>query len=110
MQRANLISPGIRFEVAPDPDWDAFIDYRSLWLENPTDSFAATSVRDRTGRSGSFAGHQIEGRVRYWLVPRSIVLDSGVAYLLKGDVLRNAPNAPNTGDTIYGYMTTTFFF
>lgn len=110
VQRANLISPGIRFEIAPDPDWDAFVDYRTLWLENPTDSFAATGVRDRTGRSGTFAGHQIEGRLRYWLVPRSVVLDSGVAYLLKGDVLRNAPNAPNTGDTIYGYMTTTFFF
>ncbi|PXW65913.1 alginate export family protein [Methylobacterium sp. B4] len=72
VQRANPISPGVRFEVASDPDWDAFIDYRSLWLENPRDSFAATGVRDRAGLSGTFAGRQIEGRVRTWLVPRSI--------------------------------------
>lgn len=110
VQRANLISPGVRFEFVPTADLDFFVDYRGLWLENPTDSFAATGVRDRTGRSGTYAGQQIEGRVRYWPVPRSMLVDVGVAYLVKGDVLRNAPNAPRTGDTIYGSVTTTFFF
>lgn len=110
VQRANLISPGVRFEIAPNKDWDFFVDYRGLWLENPTDSFASTNVRDRTGRSGSFAGQQIEGRVRHWLVPGSVLVDAGAAYLIKGTFLRNAPNAPDTGDTIYGYVNTTFFF
>jgi len=110
VQRANLNSPGVRLEVAPGVDWDAFVDYRALFLQNPTDSFAATGVRDRTGRSGTFAGHQFEGRLRYWLVPRSVVVDLGAAYLLKGDVLEAAPNAPRTGDTIYGYLTTSIFF
>lgn len=110
VQRANLISPGIRFEFAPSVDLDVFVDYRGLWLESPTDSFAATGVRDRTGRSGSYAGQQIEGRVRHWVVPRSMLVDVGLAYLVKGDVLRDAPNAPDTGDTVYGSVTTTFFF
>ncbi|MEH3116430.1 MAG: alginate export family protein [Methylorubrum populi] len=110
VQRANLISPGLRFDIAPDPYWDASIEYRGLWLEDPTDSFAATGVRDRTGRSGRFAGQQLEGRFRYWLVPRAVQLDAGAAYLIKGDFLRNAPNAPDTGDTIYGYLSTTIFF
>lgn len=110
VQRANLISPGLRVEIAPDPRWDAFLDYRALWLEDPTDSFAATGVRDRTGQSGRFAGQQIEGRIRYWLVPKAVQLDTGVAYLIKGDFLRNAPNAPDTGDTIYGYLSTTLLF
>jgi len=110
VQRANLISPGIRLEFAPTADVDVFVEYRGLWLENPADSFAATGVRDRTGRSGTYAGQQIEGRVRYWPVPRSMLVDVGVAYLAKGDVLRDAPNAPRTGDTIYGSVTTTFFF
>jgi len=87
-----------------------FVSYRGLWLESATDSFAATGIRDRTGQSGTYAGQQIEGRVRHWLVPGSILVDVGVAYLLKGDVLRNAPNAPRTGDTVYGSLTTTFFF
>ncbi len=111
VQRANLISPGVRFEISPSVDWDAFIDYRALFLQNPTDSFAATNVRDRTGNTGRFAGHQVEGRFRYWLVPRSVLLDTGAAYLFKGDVLFDAPNArPNTGDTIYGYLSTIFYF
>jgi hypothetical protein len=111
VQRANLISPGVRFEIAPSADWDFFVDYRGLWLEDRTDSFAATGVRDRTGQSGNFAGQQIEGRARHWLVPGSVLVDTGVAYLIKGRFLETAPNAPrNTGDTIYGYLTTTFFF
>jgi len=110
VQRANLISPGIRLEFVPSADLDVFVSYRGLWLESATDSFAATGIRDRTGQSGTYAGQQIEGRVRHWLVPGSILVDVGVAYLLKGDVLRNAPNAPRTGDTVYGSLTTTFFF
>lgn len=110
VQRANLMSPGVKLEIAPDPIWDAFVSYRGLWLEERTDSFATTNVRDATGRSGTFAGQQIEGRVRYWAVPRSILIDAGAAYIIKGEFLRNAPNAPDTGDTVYGYLSTTFFF
>lgn len=110
VQRANLISPSIRAEIAPSKVWDAFIAYRPLWLASATDTFAATLVRDRTGRSGTFAGHQIEGRLRTWIVPDAMILETGLAYLAKGDFLRNAPNAPDTGDTFYGYLNTTVFF
>ncbi|KQT50617.1 hypothetical protein ASG52_06185 [Methylobacterium sp. Leaf456] len=110
VQRANLISPALRLEVTPSPIWDAFVAYRPLFLETPTDSFGATLVRDRTGRSGRYAGQQIEGRIRYWIVPDAMILDTGVAYLIKGDFLRNAPNAPDTGNTFYGYLNTTLFF
>ncbi|WP_455973411.1 alginate export family protein [Methylorubrum populi] len=110
IQRANLISPAVRFEVTPSRTWDMFIAYRPFWLDSPTDSAAFTGVRDRTGRSGTFAGQQIEARLRYWLVPDTMLLDTGAAYLIKGDFLRNAPNAPDTGNTFYGYLNTTIFF
>lgn len=110
VQRANMISPALRFEVTPSVVWDAFVAYRPLWLESPTDAFAATLIRDRSGRSGTFAGQQIEGRIRYWIVPDAMLLDTGLAYLIKGDFLRNAPNAPDTGNTFYGYLNTTLFF
>jgi len=48
--------------------------------------------------------------VRYWIIPDTMLLDTGLAYLAKDDFLRNAPNAPDTGDTFYGYLNTTFFF
>jgi hypothetical protein len=66
---------GVRAEITPSPVWDAFIAYRPLWLESATDTFAATLIRDRTGRSGTFAGHQIEGRLRYWIIPNEMILD-----------------------------------
>jgi len=110
VQRANLISPALRLEVTPSRTWDAFVAYRPLWLESATDAFGATLIRDRTGRSGRFAGQQIEARLRTWIVPDAMLLDMGAAYLIKGRFLRDAPNAPGTGNTFYGYLNTTFFF
>ena len=103
VQRANLNAPAVQLDVQPDKRLDAFVAWRPLWLQNRQDSFAATSVRDARGLSGRFAGNQIEGRVRYWLVPKLLRLDTGAAFLLKGRFLRDAPNAPDTGDTRYGY-------
>jgi hypothetical protein len=91
-------------EVAPGTRFDAMLAWRPLWLASATDAFATTLVRDRAGKSGRFAGNQVEMRVRYWLVPGVIRLDSGVAALVKGGFLRDAPLAPDTGDTRYGYV------
>ena len=66
--RANLLSPAIRLEVTPSKRTDAFVNYRPLWLASRTDAFSTTGVRDMSGLSGNFAGHQIEARVRHWLV------------------------------------------
>ena len=108
--RANLNSPGARLEVAPTKRLDGFIAYRALWLENSSDSFSSTDIRDRSGTSGSFAGHQIEGRVRFWLKPKAVRIESGFAYLAKGAALRNAPNATHDRDSRYVYTDVTFSF
>lgn len=110
VQRANLSSPSIRLELTPDKRWDGFVAWRGLWLDNPMDSFAATAVRDSTGRSGRHAGDQVEGRVRYWIVPKAVRLEGGAAWLLKGRFLTTAPNAPKDGDSRYGYVDLTLTF
>ena len=104
VQRANLRSPALRLEVTPNRRWDGFVAVRGLWLDSATDSFAATGVRDPKGRSGRFAGEQLEGRARYWLVPRFARLEAGAAWLDKGRFLKDAPNAPQDGDSRYGYV------
>lgn len=108
--RANLSSPSVRLEVTPGKRADAFVAYRPLWLEQATDTFSSTEIRDRTGTSGKFAGHQLEGRFRYWLKPKAVRLDTGFAYLAKGRVLREAPNVAYTDDTRYLYADVTFSF
>jgi hypothetical protein len=56
---------------------------------------------DVTGASGSFAGHQLEARFRYWLVPSFLRAEVNALWLAKGRFLETAPNAPTTGDTQY---------
>ena len=108
--RANINSPGLRLEVEPSATWDAFIGWKALWLASNTDAFSTTGVRDATGGSGRFAGNQIDARVRYWLVPQTLRLETTVVYLAKGDVLQNAPNALRSGDTIYAAFDVTTIF
>lgn len=102
--RANLVSGGARVELAPSKRLDGFLMYRAFWLDEATDSFASTGVRDRAGLSGRHAGSQIEGRVRYWIVPKRLRIEAGGAYLAKGRFLQDAPNAQASGDTRYGYL------
>lgn len=107
--RTNISTPGIRLEVAPTRRLDAFGVYRALWLAEPTDSFSTTGVRDATGRSGSFAGHQIEGRIRWWLVADRVRSETNAAFLAKGRFLREAPNALGAGSSV-AYLSTALTF
>lgn len=108
--RANLSSPSIRLELTPDKRWDGQFTLRGLWLASATDSFGGTGVRDPSGASGRHAGTQFDARVRHWLIPKRFRLAVGGVVLAKGRFLRDAPNAPATGDTHYGYVETTFSF
>ena len=108
--RANLSSPAVRVEWLPTPATDAFISYRPLWLASNTDSFSTSSVQDDAGRSGSFAGHQTEVRVRHWLVRDALRLEVGTLHLAKGRFLTEAPNAPKSGDTTYSSLNVTAYF
>ena len=108
--RANIRSPGIRLEVKPGSRWDGFVAYRAAWLDSRTDAFAFTGVRDPAGNSGRFAGHQVEARARYWIVPGLLRLEAGGAVLFTGRFLDEAANANGFGDTVYGYSDLTLTF
>lgn len=108
--RTNLSSPGIRVEVKPDPDSDAYLMLRQVELEQSQDSLANSGVRDASGASGKDAGLQLEGRWRHWLVRDSLRLSFGAAIVFEGDFLENAPNATGLGDPVYGYSELTWTF
>lgn len=107
--RANIASPGLRIEVTPSARLDAFIGWRGLWLADSHDSFSTTNVRDATGRSGNFAGHQFDGRLRYWLMPKRLRFEVDGTYLARGRFLETAPNG-RRGDTRYVSINLTGFF
>lgn len=108
--RTNLSTPGIRIEAIPSKRLDWFAVYRAVWAAAAEDSFSTTGVRDARGRSGSFAGHQLETRVRYWLIPERLRFEFDGLLLAKGRMLRDAPNAQPARWTRYGSfnLTTTF--
>jgi hypothetical protein len=108
--RANIVTPGIRFEATPSRRLDWFAAYRPMWLAADEDAFSTTGVRDAAGRSGDFAGHQVEGRLRYWLVPQRLRLEVDGVLLAKGGFLRQAPNATPKRWTRYGSFNLTASF
>jgi hypothetical protein len=108
--RANIVSPGMRFEAKPSKRLDLMASVRGAWLASAIDSFASTGVIDKTGKTDSFGGAQLELRARRWLVPQKLRLELGAAYLAKGPFLRDAPNAPHTADTKFGHADLSFAF
>jgi hypothetical protein len=105
--RSNLLTGGIRVEATPSKRFDVFAVYRALWLDARTDAFSTTGVRDATGNAGRFAGHQIEARMRWWVVPKRLRFEVDALWLAKGRFLNLAPNAPRNGDTRYGSLNLT---
>ncbi len=108
--RTNISAPGIRLEVTPSARLDGFVTYKGLWLANRTDAFATTGVRDASGASGSFAGQQFDTRLRWWVVPKGLRAEFTGAWLIKGRFLKDAPNAPRTGNVRYAAVALTANF
>lgn len=99
--RANVNTVGLRAELSPSRAWDAFVAYRPLWLASRFDTFSTSGTRDASGGAGRFAGHQIDSRVRYWLVPGVLRAEGNLVWLGKGRFYRDAPNSPGSRDTFY---------
>lgn len=108
--RANLSSPGLRLEATPDVRLDLMATWRALYLASRRDAFSVTSVRDATGGSGRFAGHQFDTRVRWWVIPKRLRAEFDGVLLVKGRFLKEAPNARDTGDTRYYSLNLTWTF
>jgi hypothetical protein len=108
--RANISSPGVRFELKPSAAFSTMVGYRAVWLASDRDQYTTAKLQDPTGQTGSFVGNQLEAQVQYNLLPGNVALELGGAYLLHGDFLDHAPNAPREGDTTYLYAAATFTF
>jgi hypothetical protein len=66
-------------------------------------------LRDTTGNTGNFVGHQLELAAR-WDINSSLNLETGWAHLFKGEFAKNAPSAPDAKDLDYFYVQSLFRF
>jgi hypothetical protein len=110
LARSNILSPGIALRLKPRPAIELRADYRPAWLASDRDFLTTTGLRDRDGNSGSFVGHQVDARCLWQPQASNFSVDVTVAYLWKGEFLKNAPAAPPPSDTLYAYISTTLTF
>ena len=110
LTRSNILSPGIALRSKPGPATDFRIDYRAAWLASKRDFMPTAGLRDRDGLSGSFIGHQVDLRWRWWPNLPKVTVDFSAAYLWKGEFLENAPGAPPPSNTAYAYIATAIAF
>ncbi|MEC4749179.1 alginate export family protein [Methylomicrobium sp. Wu6] len=107
--RSNINTPGVRIGFSPRPDVQAFISHRFFWLAENKDAWTAAGLQDKTGKSGSFIGQQLELSARYDF-NSSLNFETGWAHLFKGTFAKNAPGAPAGKDVDYFYVQSLFRF
>lgn len=109
--RANINSPGYRIKIKPYPGVSAFLAHRAFWLAEKRDAWTGARLRDPSGQSGDFIGHQMEIRVRWKLAPKLAMLESGWAHLFKGQFAKDAPGSPaDKNDSDYFYVQASVHF
>lgn len=106
--RANISSPGVRLAIKPTARLRGLIGYRAIWLASARGQ--SSFGTDPGGNAGTFAGQQVEVRVRFAAVPKVLGIEAGVAWLDKGPFMKNAPLASPDGNSVYGYLQGTFNF
>ena len=108
--RVNILSPGWRLVLRPRPDLGVMFAHRGYWLASARAGQGRSGLVDATGASGSYAGQQLETRVRWEVVPRNVRLELGAVHVFHGGFMRNAPGANGQGNPTYGYLQTMFWF
>ena len=108
--RGNLSSPGLRTEFAPTKGVGVMAALRGFWLASRYDSWSTAKISDPIGASGRYLGTQIEGRLRWTLLPGNLQFEAGLAHIFQGSFPKHAPNANGEGSPTYGYtqMVVTF--
>ena len=92
--------------------WGAFpkIGTHAASLASATDSWVIAKRRDYSGDSGTFIGHALDARVRYWLRPKRTRIELGTSALFVGEFAKNASERPTGDDTYYAYLQASVYF
>ena len=110
VQRTNFNTPELRVSFRPTSDTWIMLSARDLRLASATDAWAKSGVRDPSGAAGDNVGQQYELRARYDVLPKNMFLEIGGAYLVSDSFFENAPNSPNGGDRMMGFIETRWTF
>lgn len=101
--RANLNSPEIKFVTKPGKSVELTFGVRGVWLASERDAWTASGLRDSSGRSGHDIGQQYELRLRWDLLPKSLLVDIGAVYLAEGS-FQDRASRDQGRDTTFAYV------
>ncbi|CUS33589.1 alginate export family protein [Candidatus Nitrospira nitrificans] len=109
--RSNINTPGWRLILQPGKSVTLQVKHRFWYLAQAEDQFAGNGLRDVTGQSGSYLGHDVELRAQ-WAINRNLGFDVGYMHWFKGSyfdspaILVQMPQGGNK-DTDYFYAQAT---
>jgi hypothetical protein len=84
----NFHAPKVRLELAPLKELRLDAGYSAYWLASDTDRWANANLRDPTGESGDFTGHEFDIRARCAVTSR-IDATMGYAHFEPGGFTKN---------------------
>jgi hypothetical protein len=84
----NVIAPKARLEFQLAPSVRVDSGYGAFWLASGTDVWFNAALRDPTGQSGRFMGHEVDARVRLRAGDHTDVT-IGYAHFIPGGFTRN---------------------
>lgn len=108
-RRSNVLSPGVRLQLAPRKELRAWIKVRYWQLAQERDAFSGTGLRDASGESGKRLGTDLE-LAATWTPRPWLILETGYDHWWKGTFLdgvaRPEPAAGpiSTDDADYFYL------
>lgn len=100
IQFENISTPKLRFEAAPTKTFRFDFGYSWYWLASSQDRFYATGKADRSGKSGSFAGHEFDLRFRCQL-NKHVEATLGYAHFTNGGQVASTLRG---GDSDFAYL------
>jgi hypothetical protein len=95
----NLIAPKVRLDFQPHERFVGEVGYGTFWLASARDGWSNTRLRDATGDSGAFLGHELDIRLRI-RATRRVDVTLGYVYFMPGQFTRNM-GRPDDSDFFY---------
>jgi hypothetical protein len=100
IQWENLRSPKVRVEFVPLPSVRVDAGLSAYWLASETDRWNTTGLRDPSGASGTYLGHEFDVRVRF-PVGGHIAMNLGYAHFAPGGFTRATSGRSDPSDFVY---------
>lgn len=104
--RANLSSPGLRFSSNLSEGLNFLCELRGYWRASSKDIWVKSGASDPDALLDDHIGTQVRFRTRWDVLPKSIRLEAGGAYLFAGELMKGLDKE----DAVFMYVQSTFTF